>query len=195
MIPRTRNVILRMPIWRVFLYVDRISMARPSAFSHVCRNDTRSQPGGDFDIPVTALSPPFAPARRPIMTFLQARLNLLPRTLIPLAIVIATYVLGALFIPTMAPVAISDDWTYTRSVEYLVRQGRFHILPVAAATMVFQLFWGRAFALVFGMSFGALRLSTVVITLLGGIAFFGMCRELGVKRNRSALGTAVYLFN
>lgn len=120
---------------------------------------------------------------------------MLPRSLLPLAIVIATYAIAALLIPTFAPVAISDDWTYARSVEYLVRQGRYHIVPVAAATMVFQLFWGGSFSYIFGMSFGALRFSTVVITFLGGLAFYGTCREIGINRNRSALGTAVYLFN
>jgi 4-amino-4-deoxy-L-arabinose transferase-like glycosyltransferase len=126
---------------------------------------------------------------------LASRSLVLPRSLWPLAGVVATYVLAAFLIPTLAPVAISDDWTYARSVEYLVNDGRFHILSVAAATQVFQLFWGALFAEVFGMTFGALRLSTVVLVFLSGLAFYGLCRELRVSRERSALGTAVYLFN
>jgi 4-amino-4-deoxy-L-arabinose transferase-like glycosyltransferase len=98
-------------------------------------------------------------------------------------------------IPTLAPVAISDDWTYARSVEYLINDGRFEILSVAAATQIFQLFWGGLFAALFGMTFGALRLSTIVVVFLSGFAFFGLCRELKVSRERSALGTALYLFN
>jgi len=118
-----------------------------------------------------------------------------PRSLWPLFGVIATYVLAIFVIPTLAPVAISDDWTYARSVEYLVWDGRFHILSVAAATQVFQLFWGALFAELFGMAFGALRLSTISLVLLSGLAFYGICRELRISRERSALGTAVYLFN
>lgn len=109
--------------------------------------------------------------------------------------VIATYLLSLFIVPTLAPVAISDDWTYARSVEYLVWDGRFHILSVAAATQVFQLFWGALFAELFGMSFGALRLSTITLVLISGLAFYGVCRELRISRERSALGTAVYLFN
>ena len=118
-----------------------------------------------------------------------------PRSLWPFAGVILLYVVAIFIIPTNVDVGISDDWTYVLSVDNLVTHGRFDILSVSAATMVFQLFWGGLFAFIFGMSFGVLRVSTIVITLLGGLAVFGMCRELGVTRERSALGMAAYLFN
>jgi hypothetical protein len=105
------------------------------------------------------------------------------------------YAAATFVIPTLAPVLISDDWTYTRSVEILINQGKFEVLPVAAATLVFQTFWGGLFAFLFGMSFGVLRVSSIVLTFLGGMAFYGLCRELRISRERSALGTAVYLFN
>ncbi len=117
------------------------------------------------------------------------------RTSWPIAGVLACYALAMFIIPTMAPVGVSDDWTYEKSVEYLVRDGKFHILPVAAATELFQLFWGSLFAFVFGMNFGALRLSTIAIVFLSGIAMYGICRELAISRKRSALGAAAYLFN
>jgi hypothetical protein len=119
----------------------------------------------------------------------------IPRTSWPIAGVLACYALAMLVIPTLAPVGISDDWTYAKSVEYLVWDGRIHILSVAAATQIFQLFWGALFAVVFGMNFGALRLSTIAIVFLSGLAMYGICRELDVPRKRSALGAAAYLFN
>lgn len=131
----------------------------------------------------------------PPLQALRARLIALDQSLWPLTAVLTVYVLAAILLPTMTPVAISDDWTYARSVEYLVLEGKFHVLPVAAAIQIFQLFWGASFAVVFGMTFGALRLSTVVLVFISGIAFFALCRELGVTRARSALGTAAYLFN
>ncbi|MGH2557420.1 MAG: glycosyltransferase family 39 protein, partial [Thermomicrobiales bacterium] len=118
-----------------------------------------------------------------------------PRSLWPIVAVCLVYAAAAFVIPTLAPVSISDDWTYVRSIEMLIEEGRFHVLPVAAASLVFQVFWGGLFAFLFGMSFGVLRVASVVLTFLGGLAFFGLCRELGVSRERSALGTAAYLFN
>ena len=113
----------------------------------------------------------------------------------PIAGVLVCYALAMFAIPTLAPVGVSDDWTYEKSVEYLVWDHRIHILSVAAATQIFQLFWGAAFALLFGMDFGSLRLSTIAIVFLSGIAMYGICRELSISRGRSALGSAAYLFN
>jgi 4-amino-4-deoxy-L-arabinose transferase-like glycosyltransferase len=134
-------------------------------------------------------------ARRSSRDAIGALERRLPRSYWPLAGVALLYVIAAFIIPTGAEVGISDDWTYVLSVRHLVNEGKFEILPVSAATMVFQLFWGGLFAFLFGMSFGVLRVSTIVITGLGGLAVFGICRELGVRREQAALGTAVYLFN
>ncbi|HEV2107732.1 MAG TPA: hypothetical protein VGR16_05675 [Thermomicrobiales bacterium] len=109
--------------------------------------------------------------------------------------VLLLYVLAASVVPTFTPAPVGDDWVYSRSVEMLVREGRLQILDLSVVTLVFQIAWGTLFSLIFGLSFGAMRLSTVVLTFLSGIAFYALCRELAVDRIRSALGTMVYLFN
>ena len=85
-------------------------------------------------------------------------------------------------VPTFAPVATTDDWAYARSAQILLAQGRLTVFPVVAATAVFQIVWGALFGLIFGPTLGVFRLSTVVITALGGVALYGLCRELGVAR-------------
>ena len=114
---------------------------------------------------------------------------------LPLAAVLGLYILAAFIIPTTADVAISDDWTYVRSVEILHDTGELKVLPVAAAAVVFQTLWAGLFAEVFGMSLGIVRLATVVLTFASGLAMYGLCRELGINQRRSALGAGVYLFN
>ena len=114
----------------------------------------------------------------------------------PLAAVLGLYILSAFIIPTTANVAISDDWTYVRSVEILHETGELKVLPVAAAAaVVFQTLWAGLFAEVFGMSLGVVRLATVVLTFASGVAMYGLCREVGISQRRSALGAGVYLFN
>jgi 4-amino-4-deoxy-L-arabinose transferase-like glycosyltransferase len=98
-------------------------------------------------------------------------------------------------VPTLAPVATTDDWAYTRSAQILLAEGRLTIFPVVAATAVFQIVWGALFGFLFSPTFGVFRLSTVVITALGALALYGLCRELGVSPRRGALGVAAYLFN
>jgi 4-amino-4-deoxy-L-arabinose transferase-like glycosyltransferase len=98
-------------------------------------------------------------------------------------------------VPTLTPVATTDDWGYSRSVEILVREGRLTVFPVVAATAVFQIFWGSFFAELFGMTLGVMRVATLTMVLFGAIALYALLRELGVDRHRSALGVAIYLFN
>ncbi|MDP9356838.1 MAG: glycosyltransferase family 39 protein [Chloroflexota bacterium] len=112
-----------------------------------------------------------------------------------LVFVLSLYAASALVVPTMTPAPVSDDWVYARSVEILLRDGDLRILDLSVVTLVFQVVWGAFFSLLFGLSFGAMRLSTIALTFLAGWALYGLCRELAVSRSRSALATAAYLFN
>ena len=103
--------------------------------------------------------------------------------------------LTPLLVPMLVPAAVGDDWVYARSVEILLREGRLHILDLSVVTLLFQVAWGSLFATLFGLSFGALRLSTFVMTMLGGVACYGLCRELQIERMPSALAAAAYVFN
>jgi hypothetical protein len=95
----------------------------------------------------------------------------------------------------MTPVATTDDWGYSRSVEILLDERRLTVFPVVAATAVFQILWGAVFALFSDNTLGAVRVSTLVITAIGGLALYDLCRQLGASAGRSALGVAAFLFN
>ncbi len=113
----------------------------------------------------------------------------------PIIAVFLAFALAAFVVPTMAPIATTDDWAYTRSAQILLEEGRLTVFPVVAATAVFQTVWGALFGLIFEPTFGVFRLSTVVITALGAMALYALCRDLGVSRGRGALGAATLLFN
>lgn len=122
----------------------------------------------------------------------------LPRRLLPhwpIVAVVGAFAGSAFVIPTLSATAISDDFLYARSVEILLHDGELRMLPAAAVTGVFQIVWGALFGAVFGDSLGVLRAATVTFALFGGVAMYGLCRELGVTKGRSALGAAIYLFN
>ena len=106
--------------------------------------------------------------------------------------VMACFALTPLLVPILVPAAVGDDWVYARSVEILLREGRLHILDLSVVTLVFQIAWGSLFATLFGLSFGVLRLSTFVMTMLGGVACYGLCRELEIAPMPSALAAAAY---
>jgi len=113
-------------------------------------------------------------------------------------VVLATFLVSALILPTLSPIATTDDWGYTRSVETLYHEGQlavFPVFPVVAATAVFQVVWGWGFALLFGMTVGVMRVSTLAMVCLGAVALYGLLHELKVDWHRSALGVVAYLFN
>src|SRR3954454_13780651 len=80
-----------------------------------------------------------------------------------LAVYVA-FALAAVVVPTLTPVATTDDWAYARSTQILLDEARLTIFPVVAATAVFQIVWGALFGLIFEPTLGIFRLSTVVIT-------------------------------
>lgn len=110
-------------------------------------------------------------------------------------LVLSLFLVSAAIVPTMTQVPVGDDWVYAVSVETLVEEGRMEILDLSVTTLIFQVWWGALFWVLFGEGFGSLRLSSVVLFFLSGIAFYSLLRDLGVVRNRSAFGTAIYLFN
>jgi hypothetical protein len=113
----------------------------------------------------------------------------------PIILVLALFAATAFVVPTLTPVATTDDWGYTRSVEILYHDHELTVFPVVAATAVFQIGWGTLFAILFGMTLGVMRVATLVMVSLGALALYALLRELGLSRGRSALGTAAYLFN
>ena len=65
-------------------------------------------------------------------------------------VVLLLFAGAAVIVPTLAPVATTDDWAYARSAQILVSEGRLTIFPVVAATAVFQVVWGALFGLLLG---------------------------------------------
>jgi hypothetical protein len=109
--------------------------------------------------------------------------------LAPLGAIAAWFIVCAALVKPLTDVPIIDDWTYAWSVEHLLNTGELRILEISAIYPVTQILWGALFCLPFGFSFGALRLSTVALGLLGAWAFYLTLRELGFRRRLALIGT------
>jgi len=82
---------------------------------------------------------------------------------------------------------LNDDWSYAGSVHGLVERGEFVLTGWTSMPLVAQAAWGALFCLPFGFSFLALRVSTLVLGLVGILATYGLAREAGASRNRACL--------
>jgi 4-amino-4-deoxy-L-arabinose transferase-like glycosyltransferase len=113
----------------------------------------------------------------------------------PVLAVVAVFLATMTVVPVFANAPSTDDWVYSRSVEILVDQGRLEVHDLTVVTLIFQVIWGAIFSLIFGTSFGAMRLSTVILVAASIPAVYGICRLLGVGQHRAVLGAAIYAFN
>lgn len=90
---------------------------------------------------------------------------------------------------------LNDDWAYAWSVKELLATGEFKLSDWTATNLLPQVFWGALFCLPFGFSFTALRISTLILGLIGVLATYGLLREMDVRPNLSLLGALVIALN
>jgi 4-amino-4-deoxy-L-arabinose transferase-like glycosyltransferase len=97
-----------------------------------------------------------------------------------LAVLAGVFAAGWFFVSATRNVPVMDDWVYASSVERLLNTGHLAISDYSSIYPIAQVLWGALFALAGGFSFGALRLSTVVLAVIGCQAIFLTLRELRV---------------
>lgn len=91
---------------------------------------------------------------------------------------------------------LNDDWVYGRATRSIVEDGNFTLSGGnTAANLIAQAFWGALFCVPFGFSFSALRISTLVLGLLGVVATYGLLKEVGAGRTISLLGALLIALN
>ena len=91
------------------------------------------------------------------------------------------------WVKPLTDVPVIDDWVYAWSVEHLLKTGRLRVLEFSSVYPLAQILWGALFARVAGFSFGVLRLSTVVLAVLGCWALYLTLRERTAAGDRAAV--------
>ncbi len=89
---------------------------------------------------------------------------------------------------------VMDDWTSAASVRALYEGGTLQFIEWTTHFFFTLIFWGFLFCLPFGFSLGALHVSTMVMALFGLWAFYGLLRELNIRRNAAWFAVALMAF-
>jgi Dolichyl-phosphate-mannose-protein mannosyltransferase len=90
---------------------------------------------------------------------------------------------------------LNDDWIYGGATRSILVDGTFRIPGPTIANVFAQAYWGLLFCLPFGFSYTALRISTLVLGLIGLWALYGLVRENGGSSRVALVGSislAVY---
>lgn len=108
-----------------------------------------------------------------------------------LLLIAALWALAAILIDPIGNFPINDDWTFKYSVVQVLKDGTFSLPPSGStANVVLQAYWGALFCLPFGLSYTALRLSSLTAALFGLWAIYGTAREVGSRRSLALVAAA-----
>lgn len=83
---------------------------------------------------------------------------------------------------------VNDDWSYGIAVQRLLAEGRFRPTGWTAMPLLSQALWGAAFCLPLGFSWHTLRLSTMVLALVGVLGCHRLLLRAGGDRLVAAVG-------
>jgi 4-amino-4-deoxy-L-arabinose transferase-like glycosyltransferase len=108
---------------------------------------------------------------------------------------VAFFVVAAVAIGAGRDVPVIDDWTYAWSVEQLLDHGRLAVLDWSAVYPVGPALWGAGWSMVFGFSFGTLRLSTLLLAGVASGALYFLLRELDASPRVALLGALTVAAN
>jgi 4-amino-4-deoxy-L-arabinose transferase-like glycosyltransferase len=90
---------------------------------------------------------------------------------------------------------LNDDWSYGAVVKSIVEKGSLHLCGWVSMPLIAQAAWGALFCLPHGFSFTSLRLSTLILGLVGILATYGLLREMKAGKNIAFLGAMLLATN
>jgi hypothetical protein len=103
--------------------------------------------------------------------------------------------LSATIVNPIGEFSIIDDWLYESIVKHLLDTGEYPNPQPATMTLVTNVMWGALFCVPAGVSFTALRFSTLIVSLMGLLGTYTLVRELQQPRWLALLITLTVAFN
>jgi hypothetical protein len=94
-----------------------------------------------------------------------------------------------------AEIGICDDWSYIRTTQLLAETGHIHYVGWAAAIVGWQFYLGAVMIKVFGFSFTATRVPTLLIALLTTYLMQRTLVRLGINDGNATLGTLTFVLS
>jgi hypothetical protein len=108
---------------------------------------------------------------------------------ISLTVVLVLFLAAVAIVNPFREMPYDDDWAFSETVKHFLDTGQYRLNEWLAPNMPFQTMWGALFCLPFGYSFGALRISTIVMSVIGLVAFRALALEHGLSRSAANLLT------
>ncbi len=114
--------------------------------------------------------------------------------LFPLLLVLL-WVVMIIIVNPIGNFPLNDDWQYARPVWYLINKGYYFAPGEFSPIITAQVLWGALFCLPCGFSFTALRISVLVLGLIGVLVFYFLVLHLSKNKKVSFLCALLLLAN
>ncbi|MDQ7785697.1 MAG: glycosyltransferase family 39 protein [Desulfomonilaceae bacterium] len=129
-----------------------------------------------------------------------AHAGLFASSRVPLLVLIGVWMVVIPIVNPIGEFMVNDDWAFIRSLENLVFNGTMGSTgwgPAGAPggpSLITHLSWGRLFTHLFGHSITTLRVSVIVIGILGSLALLVLLRSSGASPWTSLWGVLTLVF-
>jgi len=110
-------------------------------------------------------------------------------------LLIALWVLMICIVNPIGNFPLNDDWQYARPAMFLVNKGYYFSPDSYSPIIVMQVLWGSLFCLPFGFSFTALRISVLVLGLIGILTFYFLVYSISRNKHISFIGSLLLVTN
>jgi 4-amino-4-deoxy-L-arabinose transferase-like glycosyltransferase len=140
---------------------------------------------------------PTATPRRPRVHPSRARAAISSRhgAAVDVLVIASLWGLGALIVAPIGDFPLNDDWSYALATRDFLARGDFRPAGWVAMPLITNVLWGALFCVPFGFSFTALRVSTLVLSLLGPLGIYAFLRELSHPRGLALTAALTVAFN
>jgi len=81
--------------------------------------------------------------------------------------IILFWIILVLLVNVRGNFPLNDDWSYSYSVKTLVEEGKLELTGWVSMPVISQIYWGSLFCSISGFSFELLRLSTLLLSIVG----------------------------
>lgn len=109
--------------------------------------------------------------------------------------IIFFWVISLFIIDVKGNFPTNDDWSYSYSVKTFLETGKLELTGWVSMPIVSQVMWGYLFTLLFGFSFEILRISTIILSLLGLTAFYFLLKEITSSLYLTLIALLLVAFN
>lgn len=117
------------------------------------------------------------------------------KTYLPALLCALTPVLCYLIVHPYAEVGIDDDWSYIRTAQVLAQTGHIVYNGWATAMLGWQLYVGAFFVKLFGFSFTAVRLSSLVAAVATAFLMERTLVRAGISEWNATLATMTFVLS